>query len=82
MCRLATCFWVSICTASPQGLSVAPYILHMNDVVWPWLVRFFSMSSFHGLGIVLLCIYVPIAVFAVGSLIEFIRINIFRLFSK
>lgn len=64
------------------GYVLAVYILHMNDVVWPWLVRFFSMSSFHGLGIVLLCIYVPIAVFAVGSLIEFIRINIFRLFSK
>lgn len=64
------------------GYVLAVYILHMNDVAWPWLARFFSMSSFHGLGIVILCIYAPIAVFAVGSLIEFIRINIFRLFSK
>ena len=30
MCRLATCFWVSVCTASPQGLSVAPLFSKRN----------------------------------------------------
>ena len=28
MYRLATCFWVSIRTASPQGLSVAPFYIY------------------------------------------------------
>ena len=27
MYRLTTCFWVSVCTASPQGLSAAPNIV-------------------------------------------------------
>lgn len=70
--------FVNVCA----GYVLAVYILHMNDVVWPWLMRFFSMSSSHGAGIVLMCTYVPIAVFVVGSLIECFRANIFRLFSK
>ena len=31
MYRLATCFWVSLRTLSPQGLSIAPVYLRRND---------------------------------------------------
>ena len=29
MYRLTTCFWVSVCTASPQGLSAAPAYINL-----------------------------------------------------
>lgn len=52
---------------------LAVYVLHMNEVAWPFIARVFSLSSMHGMGIIAACVYVPVIVFVVASLIEWGR---------
>ena len=54
MYRLTTCFWVSVCTASPQGLSAAPKNFQKNNInfqknnIEPRLLPYPSIVSRHG----------------------------------
>lgn len=52
---------------------LAVYVLHMNDVVWPFILKVFHISNLTGIGIVFGSIFIAIIVYILGISIEALR---------
>ncbi len=71
MYRLTTCFWVSVCTASPQGLSAAPKKYKMDITVGDIVVELKSVVQLLPAHRAQLCNYLRLTHKPIGVLINF-----------
>ncbi len=57
--------------------ALAVYIIHMNNIVMPFIIRSFRISSFHGLQILIGSVLIPLAVYLACVIIEQFRRMLF-----